>query len=925
MPTTQTLLVSERADEQPATPQILGSRPAAVADLIRINAGLRPEAACIVSLSGAALTWRQLLRQLEETRSRLCDLGIGPDDRVAIVLPNGPELAVAFLTVAASCACAPLNPLYSVDEFAFYLQDLKARVLIISTGAAFAVEAGQRVGVPVIKLESDGEVPGLFSLSSGSALVVPRPNPILPRFGAADDIALLLHTSGTTSKPKLVPLRHRNLMASAQNMVETLRLSAADRCFNLMPLFHIHGLIGGLLAPLAAGGSAVCPPTFRPGDFFRCLEVTRPTWSTAVPTMHRTLVAEAAGKEAIIARSSLRFLRSSSSSLPPALFDQLTKLFRVPVLEAYSMTEACHQMTCNPPVPGQQKPGTVGLPAGPRVAVMDEAGHLLPRGEIGEVVIQGPSVFSGYEANPEANAKAFVNGWFRTGDQGKFDPDGYLVITGRLKEQINRGGEKISPLEIDNVLLRHPEVMEAVAFGFPHPTLGEEIAAAVVLQPGSGASATSLQTYLRSCLAPFKVPRRITILKEIPKGPTGKLQRRQLGKVLGLDSAEGHRPASIEQEQIAGLELELLDLWRHMLKNESIGIDDDFFDMGGDSLTALQMIIECEQAMGISAPETILFEHPTIRRLSQALKDLDSALIEPMVQVQKGDGVRPPFFFFHGDYMGYGYYTRHLARLVGPDQAFYSIAPHGVDSAPIPPSMEKMAAERLPLILAAQPRGPFRLGGYCNGGMMALEIGQLLTDAGHSVDLIALVDTPILNARPSVRMFQQSIARIMQVGDKVGEVREVKYPRISAILDNSWRQLSNLEQSSLSVYTVNMLGAFRRRVSRLLGKLGPRGGQTSSHSGTERLQQELKARDRRLTGVYNHIFREYVPKKTETPIAYFAAEYSGGRLDCLGTNAEMVPVPGGHWGCVTTHADVLAGHLRRKLDASPFTPDAGKP
>jgi hypothetical protein len=474
------------------------------------------------------------------------------------------------------------------------------------------------------------------------------------------------------------------------------------------------------------------------------------------------------------------------------------------------MTEAAHQMTCNPLARGMQKPGTVGLPAGPGVAVLDESGHLLPAGETGEVVIRGPSVMSGYEANPAANAEAFVNGWFRTGDQGRFDPDGYLVLTGRLKEQINRGGEKISPLEIDQVLLRHPDVSEAAAFGFPHPSLGEEIAAVVVIRAQSNVAPAQLQAFLREHLAPFKIPRRILIVDRMPKGPTGKIQRRQLSKTLGLGGAKPQQARSGPQEQVSDLEQKLLELWRKMLDCNSIGLDDDFFEKGGDSLRAIKMLLELETIVGHSVPESILFARSTIRELARGATGLDLSRATPLIQVQP-NGNRPPFFFFHGDYTG-GYYTRRLARLLGPGQPFISVAPHGIGPEPIPPSIEHMAFERLPRLLEAQPRGPFRIGGYCRGAMVALETARLLIEAGRHVELLVLIDWPPLNLRPTVRLLHRSIARILRIA---GDDWERVHPRLAFAVDMLWRLLGELEVmsvASLKRYAAN----FRRTIWREL-------------------------------------------------------------------------------------------------------------
>ena len=348
------------------------------------------------------------------------------------------------------------------------------------------------------------------------------------------DAALILHTSGTTSRPKIVPLTHGNLCASARNIVETLSLGPTDRGLHVMPLFHIHGLVAGLLAPLLAGGSVFCAPGFNALKFFAWMDEARPTWYTAVPTMHQAILARAGRNRDVILRSPLRFIRSSSASLPPQVMAGLEETFSAPVIEAYAMTEAAHQMTSNPLPPRPRKPGTVGVAAGPEVRILDAQGNVLPAGQIGEVAIRGENVLQGYENNPQANAAAFVNGWFRTGDQGHLDEDGYLRITGRLKEIINRGGEKISPREVDEVLLSHPAVAQALTFALPHEKLGEEVAAAIVVHEGQKVAEQELRDFAAGRLSDFKVPRRIVFLEQIPAGPTGKPQRIGLAKRLGL-------------------------------------------------------------------------------------------------------------------------------------------------------------------------------------------------------------------------------------------------------------------------------------------------------------------------------------------------------------------------------------------------------
>ncbi len=466
-----------------------------------------------------------------DTIARLNRMGIGRGDRVAIVLPNGPEMAASFVAIAAGATTAPLNPAYRAEEFDFYLADLGARALVIQEGMASpAREVAAARAIPIVELRP-GEEAGSFTLHPPPALAG---TPARPGLAAAEDVALVLHTSGTTSRPKIVPLRHINVTASAFHIGRALALTADDCCLNIMPLFHIHGLMAATLASLGAGASVCATPGFNAFRFFTWFEQVRPSWVTAVPTMHQALLPYADRNRAIIAAGRLRLLRSSSASLPPQVMAALEGAFGVPVIESYGMTEASHQMASNPLPPAPRHPGSVGIAAGPEIAIMDAAGTLLPTGARGEVVIRGRNVTAGYEANPEANAKAFTDGWFRTGDEGWLDEAGYLRLSGRLKEIINRGGEKVSPLEVDAVLMDHPAVQQVVTFAMPHAKLGEEVAAAVVLRPGTAADEAALRGFAAERLAGFKVPRRIVVLDEIPKGATGKLQRIGLAAKLGL-------------------------------------------------------------------------------------------------------------------------------------------------------------------------------------------------------------------------------------------------------------------------------------------------------------------------------------------------------------------------------------------------------
>jgi len=493
-------------------------------------------AAPAISAPGrTALSHGGLRELVEHTLATLNALGAGRNDRVAIVLANGPEMAACYMACAAGVTSAPLNPAYRADEFEFYLNDLNARLLIVEQGSTSpSIAVAQKLGVRVIDLlVAEGAPAGSFTLVPRDAAAAAAPT-AEGGYAEAGDIGMVLHTSGTTSRPKIVPLSVGNLCASAHHISRTLQFTAADTGLNIMPLFHIHGLIAGVLAPLSAGSQVFCTPGFNALKFFTWMDEAKPTWYTAVPTMHQAIVGRAKGNADVIARNPLRFLRSSSSSMPPQVIKELEEVFMAPLIEAYGMTEATHQMASNPLPPAARKPGTVGVAAGPEMAIMAPDGALLGAGEVGEIVIRGPNVTAGYENNPKANDEGFANGWFRTGDQGTKDADGYLSITGRLKEIINRGGEKVSPREVDEIMMDHPAVAQVVCFGMPHPKLGEEVAAVVVLKEGATATDREIQEFVAKRAADYKVPKKILFMDEIPKGATGKLQRIGLAQKLGL-------------------------------------------------------------------------------------------------------------------------------------------------------------------------------------------------------------------------------------------------------------------------------------------------------------------------------------------------------------------------------------------------------
>lgn len=529
-------------------------------------------------------------------------------------------MAAAFLGVASYATCAPLNPAYGAAEMEFYLTDVDAKLVITSPESDQIVrDIATRLGLAVLDVNA-------FDNAGVS-------NDVPLDYGRDDDVALVLHTSGTTSRPKQVPLSHQNLCASARSIADVLQLSPRDCCLNMMPLFHIHGLVGVLLSSMITGGTVVCTTGFSDDTFAEQLHSFQPSWYSAVPTIHQAVLATVRKNPNITQSHRLRVIRSSSSALPPTVMADLENAFGIPVIESYGMSEAAHQMASNPLPPAKRKPGSVGRPAGPEMAIMDEQGSLLCSNETGEIVIRGSNVTAGYIGNPNANAAAYTNGWFRTGDLGRIDDEGYFYITGRKKEMINRGGENISPREIDEILLQHPSVAQAVAFAVPHPSLGEDVAAAVVFHPGKSVSELELRDFIFSRLADCKVPSRIVAVETIPKGPTGKLQRIGLHTQLAsLLRAEYLSPDGETQTMLAGL-------WSELLNLPQIGRNDNFFVCGGDSLLAARLAARLRSEFEIEMSLPQLFHYPTLEAqagiIDEIRRDAEKAHIQELESLLK--------------------------------------------------------------------------------------------------------------------------------------------------------------------------------------------------------------------------------------------------------------------------------------------------
>ncbi len=645
-------------------------------DLLRGRADDGPEALAILAPGRPPLTYGELYRHIDEVRQTLHAAGLGRHDRIAVVLPNGPEMAVALLAVTTGMTCLPLNPAYGLYEFNAYLADLNANALVIQQGMdSPARQAAKAQGIPVLELSPRPEAAaGVFTLSH------PASESRAPHgIAAPDDVAFVLHTSGTTSQPKIVSLTQANVCQSAYHTCVAVEFTAFDRCLNVLPLFHGYGLITTLVMSLMAGASMVCTPGFEVEAFFAWMDVFRPTWYPAVPTIHQAILAAASQHREIVAGCSLRLVFSAGAALPAPVLAELEQVFQAPVIECYGMTESTSWISGNPLPPRQRKVGSVGLPAGPEVAIMDAAGALVPADQTGEVVIRGAHVIESYDHDPAANESAFTHGWFHTGDEGYLDAEGYLFITGRLKEMINRDGEKVTPLEVDGVLLSHPEVAQALTFAVPHPRLGEDVAAVVVvLHPDTSASDRDLRQFAAQRLAPFKVPQQIQIVDEIPKSPIGKLQRIGMAEKLGLTTGEPARPDRLDGGELprTPVEAALATLWADLLGYERVDIHDNFFQLGGDSILATQLIARIRDTWHMELSVRRFFEASTVAGLAACMDDgngvISPAQMPPLQSLPKGGALplshaqQRLWFIEQLGISRHAYHILDATRLLGP-------------------------------------------------------------------------------------------------------------------------------------------------------------------------------------------------------------------------------------------------------------------
>ncbi len=721
--------------------------PVTLDELLQKHASKQPDSIFLQAPNRSSLSYANADEQCRKAARILRAFGIQTNDRVALVMPTSPEATLAFLALGMVATCAPMNPTYKYAEVDFFFTDLRVKALFTFAGYdTIARQLATKRNIPVIEIRPILTEPaGMFEFIQLPASIS---NNIT--YAQLEDVAIVLHTSGTTSRPKTVPLTHTNICLAGYHTAQSLNLTPTDRSLNVLPLFHVHGLIIVIVTTLVSGGSIVCTQGFDAHSFLEHLRNFKPTWFTAGPTVHQALLEHLSHESELPRNHSLRFIRSASSSLHPATFHALEKAFGVPVIDSYGLSEASHILS-NPLPPAIRKAGSVGISTGTEIAIVDENDTFLGCHQVGEIVARGKNITKGYADNPAANAVAFTTeGWFHTGDQGYFDEDGYFYITGRIKELINRAGEKVSPLELDDLLTTHEAIAEAAAFSIPHPLLGEDTAVAIVCKPDKQLTASAVKAFIAQHLAYYKIPSRVIFVSSILKGPTGKVQRRLLPVQVGLVDTEGNViPPSPEEmqedenyvEPKTQLEISIIKSWKKVLPHPRIGVHDHFFLIGGNSMMAIQLVAEIERQTGYRLPPAVLFSHPTITDLIRLIFEESLQTAWQCLIPVRSTGTKSPLYCTHPNSGGIEYVFR-LAEYLDADQPVYGLQAVGLNGDEPPLTSNKaMASLFVEKILEIQPDGVYNLAGYSSGGSVAYEMAQILSQQGHHVNQLFMFDT----------------------------------------------------------------------------------------------------------------------------------------------------------------------------------------
>jgi acyl-CoA synthetase (AMP-forming)/AMP-acid ligase II/thioesterase domain-containing protein len=858
-----------------------------IAQAIAEQAASGPGRPAIVCAEFLPFSFRELDWKIRQIGQVLSAAGVGASSRVGVILPYGPEAVIIAVAVSAHAIGFPLNPTLSAAEFEFEVARAGLDAIVLpdwvnlpSTGTVRTQSVGtffaSRANKSLVEID----------LKLGVQIPAAR-----RRWGAPSlhSVCVIQTSSGSTGTPKLILVTHANLFDIADKMRVWFGLSPADRCACLLPVHSGFGFKIAIVAPLLIGGSVAVAKTQKPDDIDAWSSDLHPTWFVATPTYLHAALDKLREAKNVQTSHSLRFFASTSAYLPEAVLTGLEGILRIPGLEFYGLREA-GIVTANPAPPAARRLGSVGLVSSD-VAILGSDGEMLPCGAAGAIAVRGPGVSPGYIEALPTGCDTVVNDksqteWKLTGDVGTIDGDGFLSIVGRMKEIINRGGEKISPYEVEKALLQHPSVREAGAFAVTHPRLGENVGAAVVLQPNAETTSMELRAFLRTHLAAVKIPPRIEIVNSIPKGATGKILRAQLAEdAVNRDHGRFDPPEH-------PLEFQITEIWQQLLKRPNIGIHDDFFEAGGDSLLAAQMLLEVETIVGRRLSQSALAEASTIHQLA-TIAVMEAGDNDELVTKAK-DGGGTPFFFCHGDFATRGFYALKLAALLDPDLPVYLVHPVRDPDETSELIFEDMARPYVSRLMELHPSGNFRLGGYCNGGLLAWEIAHQLSRSGRKVDEVVLVNSLSLNSRRLFRILHRVVH-----GTSTPRASKSRLRREGMRLAWDWARRargSRIGWVAQAFLSVRNLLVRRDRATR------PRGSPFAKNVAS-----------------YYRAMANYIPPPLDCEIVAINCEreanffeWSARSWTTLARDVHDRVVPGDHMTCITLHVEALAQSLTRQ-------------
>jgi oxalate---CoA ligase len=831
----------------------------------------------LVSADAQHVTFAQLVSSIATFGRQLCNAGLRAEHRVGLLVPPGMPGGQLAVALASNAILVPINPALTPHEVVEFAEVSGLDAIVIPRwleSEARSAVLEQEITVLEAVRAPDGTLQLELLTDAAGA-----PMPLRPVVDS--DVALLLRSSGTTGAPKLIPVTHGNLAAMAGKLGSDFwfALTADDRAACTLPLYYAAGLKTSLFVPLMLGAGVAFPPENQVFDLAEWVDALAPTYLSVAPGALHGMLQRMRASSRQFDGSSLRFVMCGASYLPEETRLAAQSMLGVPVLEFYGLSEA-GIMAANPVPPGQAKPGTVGLPAPKELLVVDQNRQPVPQGAVGEVMISGPTLMAGYLATDNTDAGELKDGWLLTGDLGRLDEDGYLTIEGRLKEVINRGGEKVLPYEVEKAILQHPAVLEAAAFGVPHPRLGESVAAAVVLKPERTVAEHELREFLAARLAAFKLPRRLCYLSSLPRGSSGKVLRASLSEDYATSAREFVPP-----ETDNFLQLELLELWKRLLGTPDIGLDDDFFDKGGDSLLATELLMDVEALTGKPYPQSEL-STLTVRRMAEVFSSGLADERDLMTQVKQGSGI--PLFLYHGDYVTRGIWAQKLAALMLGDHPVFLL--HSYADWFVGSSVEAIARVYLQEVLGAARGSPVFIAGYCNGGMVAWHLAHLLRRAGVEVVELLLIETISLNARPVLR----ALPATLRAAGSLVPGRAGRFMREHG-MRHVW-------------YWARRLGDFSLRgVREEIGRLRKPPSQ----------QRDVIAMADRT---YFAFMSRYVPPRIDAPVTCFVAD-QGRQFDSnptfwrrLAPSVSTVRSPGTHQGVVVSGRQALASAISEVLD-----------